>query len=101
MLVWNKWSAIKLFFYKISPLFLVVDLIKYPRICYFNSDLLYIKQTEKQSYILFVTEKKRSWLDLNFAKRKQSLFSRGKIMSLIQVALPSISNDIVSGLVNL
>ena len=88
MLVWNKWSAIKLFFYKISPLFLVVDLIKYPRICYFNSDLLYFKQTEKQSYILFVTEKKEVCFDLDFPKRKQSLFSMGQIMSLIQVALP-------------
>ena len=58
MLVWNKWSAIELFFYKISPLFLVVDLIKYPHICHFNSDLLYFKQTEKQSHIQFVTEKK-------------------------------------------
>ena len=59
MLVWNKWSAIELFFYKISPLFLVVDLIKYPHIRHFNS-VLYFKQTEKQSYIQFVTEKKRS-----------------------------------------
>ena len=33
-------------------------------------------------------KKKEVCFDLDFPKRKQSLFSRGQIMSLIHVALP-------------
>lgn len=89
MLVWNKWSAIKLFFYKTSPLFLVVDLIKYP-VMYATSIQIFFISSRRRNRATFCSwqKKKEFCFDLDFPKRKQSLFSRGQIMSLIQVALP-------------
>ena len=87
MLVWNKWSAIELFFCKISPLFLVVDLIKYPYIRHFIQVFISSRQRNRATFSSW-QKKKEVCFDLDFSKRKQSLFSRGQIMSLIHVALP-------------
>ena len=88
MLVWNKWSAIKLFFYKISPLFLVVDLIKYPHVA--TSIQIFFISSRRRNRATFCSwqKKKEVCFDLDFPKRKQCLFSRGQIVSLVQVALP-------------